>query len=322
MYARLTAAVVDEPFILDMLEHVPSGQLHMNLLFGAVQYLLLADRHHPLAEWYPSLGGTRSGPGLEDEFVGYVAEHAESITQLVSTRRVQTNEINRCAFLLPAYNAVSVMTGRPIALIEIGTSAGLTQNLDRYHYTYTSDAEEVTVGGTSLVELACHTGATVPRAARNLPQLASRVGFDLHPIDVADPDQARWLRALVWPDSPERHARLGAAITVAAAHPPALIAGDAATALPELVMSAPSDAAIVVQHSFVLNQFSEADRVSLYGLLDTLAMDRAIYRVGAEWLVHERGTVLELTVHGRGAPSSELAKVHHHGMWLDWSGSR
>ena len=34
----------------------------------------------------------------------------------------------------------------------------------------------------------------------HLPEIASRTGVDLHPVDVLDPEQRRWLRALVWPE--------------------------------------------------------------------------------------------------------------------------
>ncbi len=44
--------------------------------------------------------------------------------------------ILRCACLLPAFSAIAQVTGRPLALIEIGPSAGLNLNWDRFRYRY------------------------------------------------------------------------------------------------------------------------------------------------------------------------------------------
>jgi hypothetical protein len=58
-----------------------------------------------------------------------------------------------------------------------------------------------------------------------MPKVAARVGVDLDPVDVTDADDARWLRACLGPDQPERIARLEAELTLAATAPPLLVAG-------------------------------------------------------------------------------------------------
>jgi len=316
MYSQLARFVAKQDDILDLIRAAPPGQLEMNMLLAAVQYLLLADPLQTLAGWYPSLGGTSSDDGLEDAFAAFVAEHKEHIHQLITTRRVQTNEVARCVFLLPAYNIVQQWTGRTIALAEIGTSAGLNQNLDRYGYKYHSESSSVLLRGDASVQLSTDCGPAVPASADRIPDVAWRTGFDLHPIDVTDDDQARWLRALVWPDQVERHTRLEAAIRVAQEHPPVVSPGDAFEVVPELVEVAPKECALVVQHSFVLNQFSTADRERFYGLLDEQAAIRPIYRVGAEWTTRIRKTVLTITQHGKNRDTIELGDVHHHGAWI------
>src|SRR6266581_3378859 len=60
-----------------------------------------------------------------------------------------------------------------------------------------------------------------------IAEVVARVGVDLDPIDVTDADDARWLRACLWPDQPERVARLEAEMALAAAAPPLLLQGDA-----------------------------------------------------------------------------------------------
>lgn len=318
MYSRLTLAVAEDPFLLEILQGTRQGQLEMNMLLAAVQYLLIGDRHHPLAAWYPSLGGTQTEGDLEAAFSAYVREHRDSVAELIATRMVQTNEVGRCAFLLPAYNVVTEMTGQPVALIEVGSSAGLTQNVDRYGYRYESTDGAIHVAPNSSLHLSSVMRGQIPSVATTIPAVEWRTGVDLNPVDVTDEDQARWLRALLWADRVDRHERLAAAIEVAQVHPPTVTGGDAIEAIPDLVRAAPVDTAIVIQHSFVLNQFSEHDRKRFYTLLDDLGSHRPIYRVGAEMLRKDRGTVLDLTLHGSARETIELADVHHHGTWIEW----
>ena len=251
----------------------------------------------------------------------FVQAHRDQLTAVMKSRRVQTNEVARCTFLLPAYNVVNALTGRPIALIEVGTSAGLTQNVDRYGYRYQSTREGAELGQGSPVQLQCDTGDSLPAPVQAVPQIEWRTGMDLHPVDISDEDQARWLQALVWPDQVERHLRLAAAVEVARIYPPTVEGGDAFAVVPRLVEAAPEEAAVVIQHSWVLNQFSATDRTRFYRMLDDLAVDRSIYRVSGEALDGAPGTVLELTIHGPHRSTRELAAVHYHGDWIKWHGA-
>lgn len=316
MYARLARDVAEREEILELLTVVPMGQLELNMLFAAVQYLLLAAPDEPLAAWYPSLGGTRTDAQLEDVFAAFVLDHQEQIRELITSRRVQTNEVARCVFLLPAYNLVQRMAGLPLAVAEIGTSAGLNQNVDRYGYTYRSRSATSLISPHATVQLETDCGDEIPDTADGTPHIAWRMGVDLHPIDVTDPDEARWLRSLVWPDQVARHTRLANAIELTHEHPPVVEQGDAFAALPGIVAAAPEDCALVIQHSFVLNQFSAEDREGFFDLLDELAGVRRIYRVGAEWLTRIRSTVLSVAEHGPERNTIELGDVHHHGSWI------
>ena len=91
--------------------------------------------------------------------------------------------------------------------------------------------------------------AAVPRAH---PAVVWRAGLDLNPLDVRDDDDMAWLETLVWPDQPTALARLRAAIAVARADPPRIVAGDLLSSLPALAAEAPPDATLVVFHTAVL----------------------------------------------------------------------
>nr|WP_269429520.1 DUF2332 family protein [Sinomonas humi] len=85
-----------------------------------------------------------------------------------------------------------------------------------------------------------------------MPEVVSRSGVDLNPLDAGDPSQVEWLEALVWPEHEARRTRLSAAVAIAAAEPPTLLGGDLLETIPSLVGQAPRGSRIVVFHSAVL----------------------------------------------------------------------
>ena len=87
-----------------------------------------------------------------------------------------------------------------------------------------------------LVELACSAGLNLSVDTSSLPgvAVASRRGCDLHPVDAATTEGRALLSSYVWVDDTERFARLGAAITAAERHRPAIEQADAAAFLDAL----------------------------------------------------------------------------------------
>ncbi|HEY7356232.1 MAG TPA: DUF2332 domain-containing protein, partial [Ktedonobacterales bacterium] len=126
LYARLCRGIASDPQVLTLAAAVPPGQPTPNLLLAAVHYLLLQGIGHPLAAFYPSLTSSPDPSDAYPAFQSFCLEYASDIRALLLSRRVQTNEVARCACLLPAFELVSRQTARaPLALIEIGASAGL-----------------------------------------------------------------------------------------------------------------------------------------------------------------------------------------------------
>jgi hypothetical protein len=89
-------------------------------------------------------------------------------------RRTQTNEPARCATLLPALAQLPP----PLALIEVGASAGLTLLTDRYSYDYAR--HRITGRDPLAPTLRCQPGGPVPLPDR-VPEIAWRAGLDLNP---------------------------------------------------------------------------------------------------------------------------------------------
>ncbi len=321
LYTQLCRHIAEDPEVLALAANVPPGQPTPNLLLAAVHYLLLSGLKHPLADFYPSLTTT---PDLTHDpypaFHQFCLAHAEEIRKLLLTRRVQTNEVARCACLLPAFGlAVRQAQQTPLALIEIGASAGLNLLWERYGYDYGNGQRYGLVNSPLQIHCALR-GETMPPLPSILPTVAWRVGIDLHPIDINDPDAVLWLRALIWPEHRERVSRLQQALEVARQSPPRLVAGDALKLLPELAASVPGNTTLCIFHSFTLNQFAAEARERLASLLRELSAQRTIFRISFEELSRMRYPQLRLITYTQGTGAEQLlASGSSHGRWLEWS---
>jgi hypothetical protein len=184
-----------------------------------------------------------------------------AIAKLAKTRATQTNDPRRCTPLLVALDRIR----GPIALIEVGASAGLTLFPDRYTYRWNARGRSVTslpADGPSAVSLVADIagwGANLPRR----PNIVHREGIDLSPLDVTKPTDRDWLEALVWPEQTHRLAIVRAAADIVAQSPPTLTAGDAVAEIRAAVArarKAAPKATIVVSSPAVLVYLDPAER--------------------------------------------------------------
>ncbi len=256
LYVTLAEHVAESPALLKFLSALPAEMQQPNLFLAAVRHV----------------AGTPSGPAdLED----MVARHGQGIAGTMRTRTTQTNEPNRCAALLPLLASIP----GPIALLEVGASAGLCLLHDKYGYDYGRvqiDAPEQTRAIAPV--LTCEASANTP-LPRALPAVVWRAGLDLAPRSVQSAEDMAWLETLVWPEQEDRRARLRAAIAVARQVRPRVIEGDLRADLSALASEAPADAKLVVFHTAVLAYVtSQADR-------DGFA--RHCSDLGATWICNE-----------------------------------
>ena len=291
-YEALAESVADDPAVVTFIASLPAGKRQPQLVFAAARYLLGAPA---------AIGSLRE----------LVSRSGAELTQVILTRRTQTNEPARCAVLLPALAQLP----QPLALIEVGASAGLTLLFDHYTYDY---------GGYRLVGrsldgpvLRCQPRGPVP-LPRRLPAIAWRAGLDLNPLDVTNDDDVRWLSCLVWPGESDRAERLAAAIASARFDPPTVYRGDLLTDLPALAAQAPAGATLVIFHSAVLAYVAAGDRErfarTVRDLADAWLSNEAPGVVpGLPYTAFREGTF----VLGRGGRTA-LAFTDGHGAWLDW----
>lgn len=225
LYEELCRGVAGDEAVLAFLETLPPAKQQPNLLLAAVRHVAGTP-----ADW--------------PDFRRVVMTHGDAVRAVMLARATQTNEPARCAVLLPVLASLP----QPLALLEVGASAGLCLLPDRYGYDYGTRRLGV-LDGTAPV-FRCDAGGRVPEA---LPQVVWRTGLDLSPIAADDSDQAAWLETLVWPEQSDRLARLRLALRVAAAERPRVVPGDLLTdALDRLCAEAPRDATLVIFHTAVL----------------------------------------------------------------------
>lgn len=199
----------------------------------------------------------------------FVHAHAEEVVAECSRRRVQTNEPLRLAPLLPVLSEIP----GPIALLEIGASAGLCLYPDRYAYRFVAADGTVRAtldpaSGPAAVVLESEVRGELPPL--RMPQIVWRAGIDLDPLDAGEARDRAWLQGLVWPGETGREERIAAALDIAAADPPHLIRGDAADHVAELAATAPADATLVITTPGVLAHIPRQPRNALIELLRTL----------------------------------------------------
>ena len=307
--------------LLALTHDVRPRHLQPNLLFAAVHYLLLKGGHSELTRSYGSLGGsTPFEPDVFRHFRSFCLSRDRDIRLLTTERRVQTNEVRRCAALVPGFSSAADLLGTDrAAFVEIGASAGLNLQWDRYRCEYGRDV--VWGEPTAELELSCELrGGGLPTVDR-LPKIVQRYGIDISPLDVRNADDVLWLQALTWPEHADRRKLLERAVDVARRDPPKLIAGDAADVFPSVAEGIAPDLPVIVYHSFTMNQFDTEQRELLEDAFCRIGARRPLARIGFEWPAGAEHPSLSLTNYSAvQIERSMLATCEPHCEWMRWEG--
>lgn len=200
LYYRLSNEISNDPEILKIASATRLGQPIPNIFFASVHYLLLKNTNNELAEYYPSIQKRKIPEIPFSLFKSFCLENENEIRYLISTRIVQTNVINRCAYLMPIFSKIIANENRPTTIIDIGTSAGLTLNFDKYEYWYNDQK----VYGESKVIAKSRILESKVTTIYDILQPIQKIGIDQNIIDPTDKDEILWLKALVWTDQTER----------------------------------------------------------------------------------------------------------------------
>lgn len=246
-------------------------------LMGAVNRLVLRGEEPALADLYRD--PERDEAATWREFAAVLERNTQRLWTLVK-RPVQTNEIGRCAALLPGFLTVAAATGLPLRLLEAGASAGLNLRWDRYRYLAAEMAWGPPDSGVLIAfEL---EGEGRPPAVERV-EIAERRGCDAAPIDPGTAEGRIDLLAYVWPDQLERVERLRAVLGVAGRDPVEVERGRAAEWV-ERVLARPTPGRATVLFHSIVEQYLAEDELSSFHRLLREAGERATGAAPLAWL--------------------------------------
>ncbi len=329
IWGRLCRWIAAQPALCALLDSLPGTKRQPNLFLGAIRYF---D------------GPTEPG----SKFEAWVRASWAAIAELIGRRATQTNESGRCAVLAPLLAALP----QPITMLEAGAAAGLCLLPDHYRYRYLPAADAADEKSTRNSDfgsksrdfgvacrifvneafdtagewaspnaplLECVVRGALPADPARL-RIAKRQGLDANPLAADDPDDARWLRALVWPGEDAREARLAAALEVAAKNPPPISAGLLPEDLDDLLAAGESSAGTtVLMHSAMLAYLTRAQRADF---------EAHVRASGVRWVSFEGPSIVpsmrdRLPLDPRphfllGLDGEPVAVCSPHGAWADW----
>lgn len=283
-------------------------------LCGGLHRLVLEGADAELAAAYPP-----QAPGdaeLEAALRGAFARNDAMLAGHLDSPP-QTNEVARSAMLLPGFLEVARLTGLPLALNEIGASAGLNLFFDRFRYAY---GDEMWGDIGSPVHLAPQLRGEAPDLVGAV-SVASRHGCDIRPVDIHDAEGRLRLKSYVWPDQQQRLARLDAAIDIAASGEFELRQDDAADFVAARLAARLPGRVFVLFHSIMWQYMPSETRESIA---------RAIREAGASAGASAPVAWLRMEPVEAGAPfatlslitwpggdTRDLARCDYHGRWIE-----
>ena len=315
LYEYLSMKIADDEEMLALASRAREGQPVPNLLLGAVHYLLLKGKNHSLKEFYPSIV---ENPNNAEEsyfhFKDFCNQYTDEILPIIKNKLVQTNEVRRCAYLFPTFNYIFELGKKPLALIEIGTSAGLQLLWDKYSYSY--GTSEVYGDENSAVRITAEIeGENSPFLKGKIPPVVSRIGIDLNIIDLTDEEDYLWLNALIWPNHTERRELFEQAAEYVKETPLTLIEGNGVELLPNLSKEISKDYAICVFHTHVANQMPLEVKAKLLEQIKSIGADREIFHIYNN--IQDRDLHLDYYMDGKEFANT-VGETDGHGRWFSW----
>lgn len=222
-------------------------------LMGAVNRLVLGgEEAAAFASW--------------NAFRDVLERRRDDLRELVSLP-VQTNEVGRSAALLFGFLVVAAWTPLPLRTLELGASAGLNSNWDRYRYEVPGFAwgpdSPLRLGDWRFIRHIDGKGANRPERV----EVEVREACDAAPVDASTEEGRLTLLAYVWPDQLRRVERLRAALEVAAAHPVAVERAPAAAWAASRLEEPAQGVATVVFHSVFAWYMPEDERAALWATI-------------------------------------------------------
>lgn len=294
---------------------------------GGLHLLALQGQEPWASLWPPAEAGPGANEGALDAAIRLAWQTRQPLLRDALSRPPQTNETQRSAALLPGLLHIAGATGLPLALLELGASAGLNLWCDRYRLAPVAEPPWSWGDARAPVDLQPAWTGPPPWTGAAPPTLVvhSRAACDAHPVNLHQPQEALRLASFIWPDQSARLARLRAAQAAVAGWMAA--EGVQVQALPaaefvqaELALQRPG-LATVLMHSVVWQYIAADEQQVIIEAMDHAAA-RATPAAPLAWLRFEPdgphgGVELRCRIWPDGSERL-LARCHPHGLQVTW----
>lgn len=229
----------------------------------------------------------------------------------------QTNEVRRSSALLPGFLTIAALTGKPLILSEVGASAGLNLQWDRYSY----QLGDFRWGRASAVELAPRWEGPLPPQAPI--EITERAGCDLNPLDPSSEDDRLRLFSYIWADQQDRLDRTAAALEMATDSGLKAEKADAIDWLRHRLTTPRPGVAQVIFHTIAWQYLPPALKAEGEGLIAEAGaratQDAPLARLQLEGDGKPEGAAILLTLWPTGE-TREIGRADFHGRWVKWVG--
>lgn len=211
-------------------------------LAGALHFAALTGRDNDLSANYPAARPDWDMATLWPIARAYLQRELARVRAFIQSPP-QTNETRRAIALLPGFLELGARFRLPLDLYEIGASAGLNLNWDRFAYR-TQDW----TWGNGGVAIETQWSGQAPRLDAPIA-VRSRAACDINPLDVRDNEERQQLRSYVWADQQDRLARFDSAVDLAIAQDVRVTRASAEVWLDQQLRQRAPGACAVVYHS-------------------------------------------------------------------------
>lgn len=230
----------------------------------------------------------------------------------------QTNEVRRSAALLPGLFIVAQQTGKPLILSEVGASAGLNLQLDRYRYRL----GKTQWGATSPVLLSPEWRGHEPDIPATFTVI-ERAGCDLNPLNPSSADDRLRQLSYIWADQKDRLERTQNALSIAADNHLQVEKADAIDWLARRLETPRPGATHIIFHSIAWQYFPDALKQKGEALIAEAGArataDAPLARLQMEGDGQPHGAALTLQIWPKGE-KQEIGRADFHGRWVEWKG--
>lgn len=319
LYYDLSIKIAEDDELIGIASFCQERQPMPNLFLASVHYLLLTNKSEELSNYYPSIIKNYKADLPFELFKEFCIRHKKEIIELEKTKLVQTNALNRCAYIMPILS--NIFDGKTINIIDIGTSAGLTLNFDKYEYHY----NDKYLFGNSPVKIRSEIKNGIMPSFKESVIINKKIGVDQNPLDLKDEENVNWLKALIWGDLTERVKKINEAINVAKKESISFEKANTIQDFEEIIGRQESEIPLIIYHTHVLYQFTQEEREEFWNLIDKIGEERDLTYLATEGSRVFKtdyglsGILVELTKYEKGLKHSRVvAETNGHGNWIKW----